>query len=400
MSQKKFRVCHITNLTQMGGVEKMLLDFLATHKNRDSEYEHLVASTSASDNVIKEFNEAGIQVFIPKRKFRFDPFAIYYLVSWLKKEQIKIVHTYNNVSNTWGMLAAFLANTEIKVTSEHGTAWDTNGFRFLLEKISLQIADLNLANSEASKAILAKKYGITEKKLQVVKNGVNFSDFDDRVNLKKSDFGITEDEVLIGTVGRVDYPKYHHLLLELALLIKRKDIRFKILLVGDGPLLNNLKQKAQEVEIEHIINFTGWRNDARDIISLFDVYLSTSYRESFGNSLVEAAYFKKPIIAPRIDGITDIFEDGKEAILIEPTIDPATQKISTKELPDFSFRDGELKSVKLLDAEIVFKNLFKLYNDEELKNRIGRASHLKVSNKFNIESYIERLEIVYNSLVR
>lgn len=399
MSQKKIRICHITNLTQMGGVEKMLLDFLTNCNKKDSKYKHSVASTSASHSVIKEFNSAGIQVFIPKRKFRFDPFAIFHLVSWLRKEQIRIIQTYNNVSSTWGMLAAFLADTDIKITSEHGTAWDTKGFRFFLEKKSLQIADINLTNSEASKTILAKKYGVAEKKLKVVNNGVNFSDFDKSVNLKKSDFGILEDEVLIGTVGRVDYPKYHHLLLELALLIMDKDIKFKILLVGDGPLLSNLKIKAKKLGVEDIIFFTGWRNDARDIIRLFDIYLSTSFRESFGNSLVEAAYFKKPIIAPKIDGIIDIFEDGKDAVLIEPTIEPVTQNINSEKLPDFSFRDGDLKPVKLLDAEIVFKNLFKLYKDDELKNRIGWNAHLKVSGKFNIESYTARLEQVYNSLV-
>lgn len=400
MSQKKFKVCHITNLTQMGGVEKMLLDFLMNHKKKDTEYEHLVASTSASDKVVNEFNEAGIHVFIPKRKFQFDPFAIYYLVSWLKKEQIKIVHTYNNVSNTWGMLAAFFANTDIKITSEHGTAWDTMGWRFLAEKKSLQLADINLANSKASKTILEKKYGISEKKLQVVNNGVDFSGFDKKVRLKKSDFGIKIDEVLIGTVGRVDYPKYHHLLLELALLIKNNEINFRILLVGDGPLLNSLKRKAQELEIEHILKFTGWRTDARSIIDLFDIYLSTSYRESFGNSLVEAAYLKKPIIAPKIDGIIDIFEDGKEAILIEPTIKPKATEIDIVKLPEFSFRDGKLKSVKLLDAKIVFKNLMRLYNNEFLKRRIGKAGYLKVSNQFSIDSYAQRLEQAYKSLIR
>ena len=399
MSQKKYRVCHITNLTQMGGVEKMLLDFLTNHKKKCTEYEHLVASTSASDKVVKEFNEAGIQVFIPERKFQFDPFAIYYLVSWLKKEQIKIVHTYNNVSNTWGMLAALFANTDIKVTSEHGTAWDTEGWRFFAEKKCLQIADINLANSEASKTILEKKYGVVEKKLQLMNNGVDFSGFDKKVRLKKSDFGIKPDEELIGTVGRIDYPKYHHLLLDLALLIKKNEIKFKILLVGDGPLLTSLKRKAQELEIEQIIKFTGWRNDARSIIGLFDIYLSTSYRESFGNSLVEAAYLKKPIIAPKIDGIIDIFDDGKEAILIEPTREPSIQNIDSEKLPDFSFREGNLKPVKLLDAEIVFKNLMRLYNNESLKSRISEAGHLKVSKQFNIDTYALRLEQVYNLLI-
>jgi|GEM_PF-1086460 len=396
MSNKEYRICHLTNLTQMGGVEKMLLELLNSDVvKKNNRYKHFVASTSASEEVLDHYKESGIDVFIPYRSFHYDPFAIISLSRWLRLQEIDVIHTYNNVSNTWGMLSGLLAGVDYKITSEHGTAWDTKGWRYHLEKFFLKFADKNLANSTASKEILKSKYGIEDGKITVVNNGVKFTDDEFNQNNKRSEFGLNEKDILIGTVGRIDYPKYHQLFINLAEVSKKENLNFKYMIVGDGPLLSDLKHEADKRGVADSIIFTGWRNDAKSIMKLFDIYLSTSYRESFGNSLVEAAYQKKPIIAPQIDGIVDIFEDSEHAVLLEPTESFTGKNIPNSKIPEWTYSNLILREPKLLNCKDVFNAIQELVENKEWREKMSENAYQRVKTKFSINSYYDRLEYTY-----
>ncbi|WP_225370594.1 glycosyltransferase [Methanobrevibacter arboriphilus] len=90
-----------------------------------------------------------------------------------------------------------------------------------------------------------------------------------------------------------------------------------LVVVGDGPLLNSLKEKVKIENVEDVI-FTGARNDVANVIQSSDLLILPSYSESFGLVLIEALACGKPVIGSNVGGIKEIITDDV-GLLVEPT---------------------------------------------------------------------------------
>jgi glycosyltransferase involved in cell wall biosynthesis len=92
----------------------------------------------------------------------------------------------------------------------------------------------------------------------------------------------------------------------------------RIVVVGEGPLGGKLRRRAAALGLEGRFIFLGESEDARRIMSLFDVFVLPSLWEGLPFVLVEAAALGKPIVATAIDGVPEIIDNGKTGILVPP----------------------------------------------------------------------------------
>ena len=118
----------------------------------------------------------------------------------------------------------------------------------------------------------------------------------------------TDDEILVGLVGRLTEVKNHSLFLKVVEIYKRKKDypKLKFVIIGDGNLRENLEKEAETLGIKDMVSFVGNRNDADVFYAGLDIVALTSLNEGTPLSLIEAMANEKPVISTSVGGVIDL----------------------------------------------------------------------------------------------
>jgi glycosyltransferase involved in cell wall biosynthesis len=236
------------------------------------------------------------------------------IVHLLKKENpdIMILNFSANIK-TVGVAAKFAGIRSI--VYRRGSAIpirNTLVNRFLYRKIITHL----IANSKETKRSILhnNKNLIPADKIKVIYNGINLKQFDNipGVNL----YPRRENEILIGNASRLIPQKGQKYLVEMAEILKKKNLDFKILIAGDGPLESSLKLMARQAGIENQIVFLGFIDNIKAFMENIDVFVLTSLGEGFGYVLIEAMACKKPVVAFNNSSIPEIVIPDETGFLI------------------------------------------------------------------------------------
>jgi glycosyltransferase involved in cell wall biosynthesis len=319
------------------------------------------------------------------------------MARWLRAERAQVVHSYNAFANAWGYLAARAAGVPVYVAGERGTVWNTQPIPVRwLDHRALQVADAVAANSAASATMVHLRHGVPRDRIHVVHNAVSPLPPADVAQLR-AELGLPSAAIVVGSIGRLDTPKGFHVFVEAAALVLQERPETRFVLVGDGPLRSTLESQVRALGISERFTMTGWRDDARQLIQAFDLFVSTSIRESFGNVLVEAGLAGIPSIAPSIDGIPEVIVDGLNGILLTPT-EPARQPALGQRLPDRVLIDGRLVPPREISAHVLAETILGLVADTDLRARYGQAAHERAKTLFSMDRYIAEIEALYAHL--
>jgi len=110
-------------------------------------------------------------------------------------------------------------------------------------------------------------------------------------------------------------------------------VNFKILIIGKGSLLDELKEMAKSKDVLDKIVFAGERRDIPALLSCFNIYVLPSIKEGLPNALLEAMSSGKPVVATRVGGVPEIIEHGVNGLLV-PRGDPGRLAEAIKQLID------------------------------------------------------------------
>lgn len=116
---------------------------------------------------------------------------------------------------------------------------------------------------------------------------------------------------LVNSSG-LDFSKNHSYLLEIVAAAKRAGRSLTLDVFGRGPLWQDLERQASALGITEQVRFRGYRRDVRQFLPGYRVYVHTSYSETSSFSIIEAMAAGLPIVAGRIGGIPELFDDGVE----------------------------------------------------------------------------------------
>lgn len=178
----------------------------------------------------------------------------------------------------------------IHAHSSHGPA----GFaHFLLHIINgLFITSIATDYLACGKIAGEWMYGKTKvrNRYQIIRNGINLKQYifdEDIRDTVRKDFGL-KDQIVIGHIGRFNKVKNHMFLLEVFACFKKKYDNAKLLLVGEGQLMNEVKNYAIDLGIKDDVIFAGVRNDVNKLLMGMDTFILPSFYEGFPVVLVEA----------------------------------------------------------------------------------------------------------------
>jgi L-malate glycosyltransferase len=121
---------------------------------------------------------------------------------------------------------------------------------------------------------------------------------------------------VIGSVGRLEWRKGHDVLLAAAERLRGR--RAQVLLVGDGPLAEELGRRAAALGVASDVRFTGTLDDVRPALAAMDVFVLPSREEGMSNALMEAMAAGRPIVASDVGGNGEVLDGGQLGVLVPP----------------------------------------------------------------------------------
>ena len=157
--------------------------------------------------------------------------------------------------------------------------------------VYMKYVDVKIAPSDLAAEYTFGKKAYKNGDVQILHNAVDMDVFFYREEARKKiceEFGIPSDAGIIGHIGRFDRQKNHAFLIDIFSEIHRRDPNTVLLLVGNGPLEDDIRTKVQALRIDTAVYFIGVRTDIPELLSAMDVFLLPSFYEGMPNAVIEA----------------------------------------------------------------------------------------------------------------
>jgi glycosyltransferase EpsD len=293
-------------------------------------------------------------------------------------EKIDIIHAHGGVAGMYARFYKKKFKSNVKVIHTiHGIHY-IHSRNIIRRKLSLYIeqyladyADAYICetNSDFKKACELKI--INPDKTSVIYNGIDLKKFsnnntEESVKLK---LGIKEKDFIIGNVSRFDEQKNQKLLIEILPDLKKKIPGIKLLLVGDGYLMETVKNLAGKLDVVDKVIFAGARNDLYNIYPLINIFVFPSLWEGLSLTLLEALASGCCIVASSIPSNLELIRNEYEGLLFD-----------------------------LKDKESLIGMIVSLYNNAEKRKQLSENA-VKLSEKFDERSMTEKTEQLYLKLI-
>ena len=215
----------------------------------------------------------------------------------LDKEHYDIVHCNGN--SLLGILRAALPakqhNLHIIAHSHNQGERHENGIErlascYLKRKIS-SLAEYGYTCSDKAGETKYTKEFIDSSRYKLINNGIDTEKYCFKQEFRKkirNEFGIDEETLLIGHVGRFEYPKNQSYLFDIFYEVLKLEPKARLILVGDGVQRGEFEDKIEQIGIKGNVILTGLRMDVNEIYSAMDLFVLPSLHEGFPFVLVEA----------------------------------------------------------------------------------------------------------------
>jgi glycosyltransferase involved in cell wall biosynthesis len=317
--QKK-KLVFIWNNFLIGGTEQLLLNLL---KNLDKDrFDIYIVTILGSGPMEKDFRELGCSIFfLSSKKYPSSfllkiawvlsvPFILLRLIVFLRKINPDTIITSLYQSDILGYLANLIFNKRM-ISIQHDMVKKGSIIRWL--KINaFKKSDKVIAISNDVKEFLIEYFEVTDSKIEVIYNGVDFEKF--------LSFQKTNDnwKPVFGIIARLDRIKGHIYILEAFKKLKNEGIKLpKCIFVGDGVERKNLEEFAIKNELSNV-EFTGEILNIGEYLKQIDVFLFPSLSEGLGIAILEALVAKTLVIASNVGGIKELIKDKETGILVKP----------------------------------------------------------------------------------
>jgi glycosyltransferase involved in cell wall biosynthesis len=171
-------------------------------------------------------------------------------------------------------------------------------------------------------------------------------------------------------VGRLVPVKNQAMLLDAAAALQRRNLRVTTVIVGDGPLKQELQSRADALGIAASVRLLGERPDVERVLAAFDVFALTSVSEGLSNTIQEAMASGLPVVATRVGGADELVDHDRTGVLV-PSNDP-------------------IALANTLESLLVAP---------ERRLRMARAARTRAQSEFSLDKMVGAYEELYYGLM-
>ena len=346
------KVFQINASSDAGGGPQVMWDIVQGLKNY---FDFIILAPEGF--FMEKYRRLGFQNIVLTR------FKIFQIRRQIKKQAPDIIHVHGTRAAFWTRLSVlFLKDRPNIIYTLHGLHIVRRNFSFIflfLERILNHFVDVLVCVSQADRALVLKHKIIDDNKIVVVRNGIDLSKFGLAPPGKSKIFTLL-------SVGRLHPQKDFSTLIKAMSIINKK---IKLLIVGEGPLRENLEYQIKKLNLGNKVFLLGKRNDVPKLMALCDGVVLSSNWEGLALVPLEAGSVGKVVIASKIGGIEESIVDGETGFLFEKGC-----------------------------AQNLAQKIEKLYNlGADNREKMGQRAHQHIAANFSKEKMIENYRLLYNS---
>lgn len=302
-------VVHIINNLPVGGAEQFLVQLVGAQQNLGMRPRVL---SLAEPNPLAA--ELPVPFHCMGRRRLNDPRVIRDLLRELRSQPVDIVHTHLFYADTYGRIAARWRGTPC-ISTEHSTeAGSLSWRRRLGMKLAVAWTKRIVAVSGAVQQAVCARLSLSPCRVPVIPNGLDLSAYENLPALPRASFGVPEEVLLVGCVGRIVSSKGYDALLQA--LTRPELAKVHVLLVGDGPDQQSLQAMARDLGVFDRTTWLGLRRDVPAILAALDVFAMPSHWEGHSIALLEAMAAGCALLVSDLPEITETTQDA--AIRVTP----------------------------------------------------------------------------------
>ena len=378
----KVRLLELRNTYKWGGGPDKTILLSAEHHDR-SRVEVFV--TYIRDVQDREFSigekarAKGLTFYEIEERGKFDIRVLKSLRDIVLQHDINLIHGHDHKSDLFAyLLRRWLWRRKLSVVSTaHG--WVMLGLKgALYRRLDLSLMrrfDHLIAVSDATKDEMVAA-GVRSDLISVIHNGIDTDVWSpNRVTRTLSkELNLDGAFPVIGYVGRIMPEKDLVTWLRAAAIVAKQFPQSQFVLVGegkDGETLGELKRLAGELGIADKTHFPGYRSDLLPVYSAFDLFVLSSRREGLPNSILEAMALGVPVVTTDVAGAKELVVDGQTG---------------------YVSRQGDVAGIT--------RSLVALIESESLRKRMSRAGRERVEQKFSFNARLQRIESLYEQILR
>jgi len=336
-----------------GGQEKRTVRLV---NNLPSDEYKVFWAVEEDSTLYEKRDEINAEFFTIKLNKIYNLKTIYKLCKFVNENKIDIISTHSGKDAWIGNIVGLITNTKVVRV------------RHLI--VPVKPFSYNLATKVVTVSNQVKDYlisaGVKKEKLVNIYTGIDTQKFSDTLVYDlREELNIPEDTKLIGCVAVLRGAKRHK---ELIKTFSKIHIDAKLIIVGDGPMKDEINKTIIEYNVNDKVIMLGHRDDIDKILPNFDLFVLASRHEALGTSLLEAQSCGVPVVASNVGGIPEALKEGKTGYLFD----------------DFDMFEKQLNDILTDETKLL-----------ELKSN-ARAFILKT---FSVKKMMEDTQKLYKELV-
>ncbi len=291
------RILHLPGMLH-GGVGSVIMNLFRRIDKTQFVFDICVIEDTSYRREIESYG--GKLIVIPKRKNVGTIKYIKNIKKIIDENGYDIVHIHSVFTGIFSLIAAYLSHATIRIYHAHNTVDNivsNSRFSFVVVPVLRFLIGV-MSTVKIACGREAGKYVFGNRKYEVIPNGVDLCRFKpmstkDRERLRE-ELGYNSKDIVVGNVASFIEVKNQSFFIDLAKSDKQG--RCKFLLVGDGPMLEDVRKNANENKLDEKISFVGNRNDTHLLFNSMDVFCLPSFFEGLPVTAIEAQACGTPVV--------------------------------------------------------------------------------------------------------
>ena len=364
------KIVYVIDSLKVGGAEVLLLSMVKDYQARGFD----IAVAYFSDGPLRrEFDALGIATHRISRHGLRNPLLFVRLLGLIWREKPDIVHTHLRKSDLAGQLCAALMRVPVRISTAHNAdPWRRNRLLSFIDRTVTAGCHRVIAVSPEIRDYLLEVAGYQPDNVVAIPNGIDLKRFDPITTTALNPlelWGFDDDSPLIGIIGRLDPQKDHENFLNAARLVCDDFPAARFVVVGEGPLRQQLETRAGNLGLENQIRFTGIMRNMPELLATLDLVVFSSRWEGLPVALLEALAMNRAVVATSVGGIPGLINHEQTGLLVPPG-----------------------------DPEALAHGILKLLGDADTAQHVANQGRALVQAGFSVTSMHNKVLAIYTSV--
>lgn len=298
--------------------------------------------------------------------------ALFTLRDFIKQKNIKIIQTFHTNPDIYGTVLAKLSGIPIIISSRRDMGMGRNSRNVACYKLLNRYVDRIICVSEKVKNFVINDEGVRQDKLQVIYNGIDTAKLDVVRDLivERRKLGLSVSAPVVGILANFNLVKGHSYFLEACAEVKKDVPDLQILIAGGGIREPEIRKHADSLGLSGAAVFTGYTEDIAGVLSAMDILVSSSLSEGFSNTILEALYMRKSVVATDVGGNAEVIFNNKTGILVPPA-----------------------------EHGVIAQAVLRLIKDKELSVKLGENGRKLIEEKYLLKAMMANTSALYEELI-